>query len=94
MIPEIGAAFQVPAHAGFDRGGLKHFGVRRCAGRERVLHQLSQRAAEPVVRGDIEPDLFSRQNLLGQLSAHQRLIENVQAVVRMVHEFRLETAHG
>jgi hypothetical protein len=58
MIPEIGAAFQVAAHVAFDDSGAEHFGMFRCAGGQRVLHQLPQRAAQPVVRGNIEADFL------------------------------------
>ena len=58
MISKIGAAVQVPAYAVVDCAGAEDFRVSRRAARNGVQHELPQRAAQPLVGGNIEADFL------------------------------------
>ena len=61
MIPEVGPPLEMGARLGFDSRQVEKlsssFGGSECEG---FLKQRPQRPAEPVVRGNIEPDFLPR----------------------------------
>ena len=66
-----GAAFQMPAHAGLDGRRPEDFAIRRRAIGQRILHQVPQGPAQPMVRRNIESYFLAPQDLGRQLAFHQ-----------------------
>ena len=71
MISEVGAPVEMGARLGFDSRQVEKlpmFGGSECEG---FLKQRPQRPAEPVVRGNIEPDFLPRKYGRAEFGAHQ-----------------------
>src|SRR6202140_4910166 len=70
VIAEVGAPVEVGSHISFDSWELKKLAMfcgRECYG---FLQQRPEWSAEPVVRGNVETDLFSFENRRSELTTH------------------------
>ena len=71
MIAKVGAPVKMGLRMSFQLRDLKEpamFGGGEC---QRFLKQRPERPAKPVVRGNIEPTLFSREGRRTEFPAHQ-----------------------
>ena len=79
MVSEINPPFEMPAHAVLEDALCEEPAVFERTGSKRIGHQGKQGAAQPFMRGNVEPDFLTAQNARGKFVLHQLLEHNFLA---------------
>src|SRR5262249_43892023 len=73
MEADVDAALEVVFDEGLQGGAAEETGAGQRRRRDHIQKKRLELAAEPVVRGDIEADLFPLKNLRRKLAFHEAL---------------------